>query len=160
MITLMEAAAFYANAATRCEEELATVVVTVVERAETLARGYIGHEQDGWPMAWEPLSSATVDGFRHWRGFWVLGKEDLGFGGAESPLLRTGTLRDSIDSNVVGLWGEVGSNEKRALYNELGTPGADYPIPPRPFIAKGMMDAAYDIEELAGAVALSLLVPG
>jgi hypothetical protein len=159
MITLMEAAAFYRESAARCEEELATVVVTVVERAEVLARNFIGHEQDGWPMAWEPLSTATTDGFRHELGFWVIGKEELGFGGAESPLLRTGTLRDSIDSNAVGLFGEVGSNEKSALYNELGTPGALYPIPPRPFIAKGMMDASYDIEELAGAVAFGLLLP-
>lgn len=159
MITLSEAAAFYEDAAGRCEGELADVVVTVVERAAALARGFIGSEHPGWLFGWEPLSSATVDGFRHAYGFWVMGKEDLGFGGAESPLLRTGTLRDSIESRALGLYGEIGSDEKRALYNEMGTPGALYPVPPRPFLAKGMMEASYDVEELAGEVAFSVLMP-
>lgn len=159
MITPMEAAAFYRASAERCEAELSTIVVTVIERAGELSRGYIGNEQNGWPMAWSPLSSATVDGFRHWLGFWVTGKEALGYGGYDSPLLRTGNMRDSIETNVIGLFGEVGSNDKKALYQEMGTPGADYPIPPRPFLAKGLMDASYDIEELAGQVAFDLLLP-
>ena len=159
MITIMEAAAYYRASAARCEAELSTIVVTVIEHAAVLARGYIGHEQNGWPMAWEPLSRATVEGFLHHSGRWIPGKESLGYGGYESPLLREGDMRDSIDTNVIGLFGEVGSNEKKALWNELGTPGADYPIPPRPFLAKGLMDASYETEALAGAVALDLLFP-
>lgn len=159
MITLTEAAAYYRASAERCEAELSTIVVTVIERAGELARGYIGQQQNGWPMAWSPLSSATVEGFRHRRGFWVPGKESLGYGGYDSPMLRTGNMRDSIETNVVELFGEVGSNDKKALFQEMGTPGADYPIPPRPFLAKGLMDASYQIEELAGEVAFDLLLP-
>lgn len=159
MLTLAEAAEFFFASAARVEEECAVVVATVIEDAAVRARGYIGQEQPGWPMAWAPLSGGTVEGFRHHSGRWIPGKDELGFGGYESPLLRTGNMRDSIEVNVVGIWGEVGSNDKKALYQEMGTPGADYPIPPRPFLAKGLMDASYQIEELVEAACASLLVP-
>lgn len=159
MLTLAEAAEFFLASAARVEEELSVVVATVVADAAERARGFIGQPQTGWPMAWSPLSSATIDGFRHWQGFWIAGKQERGFGGYESPLLRTGEMRDSIEVNVVGTWGEVGSNDKKALYQEMGTPGADYPIPPRPFLAKGLMDASYTIEPLIELVSASLLVP-
>lgn len=159
MMTLQEAAAFYAESAARCEAELSGIVVEVIERAGVLARSYIGKEQTGWPMAWAPLSGGTVEGFRHWRGGWIPGKDELGYGGYESPLLREGGLRDSIETNAIGLFGEVGSDKKEALWQELGTPGADYPIPPRPFLAKGLVEASATIEELSGEVIVSLLVP-
>ncbi len=159
MITLQEAAAFFMASAARCEAELTVVVATVVADAAERAKGFIGSPQTGWPMAWAELSSATVEGFRHPTAGWIPGKQELGYGGYESPLLRTGDMRDSIEFNVMGLWGEVGSNDKKALYQELGTPGALFPTPPRPFLAKGMMDAAYTIEPLCEAVAASLLAP-
>lgn len=159
MITLFEAAAFYRASAARCEGELGLVVLEVIEEAANLARGFIGTPQTGWPMAWAPLSGGTVEGFRHRSGRWIPGKEELGYGGYERPLLREGDMRDSIEVNALGLFGEVGSNSKVALWDELGTPGAEYPIPPRPFLAKGMMDASYLIEELAGEVAMGLLIP-
>lgn len=159
MITLFEAAAFFRASAARCEAELSFVVVEVIDDAAARARQYIGQPQSGWPMAWEPLSGATVDGFRHYSGRWIPGKAELGYGAYERPLLREGDMRDSIEVNALGLFGEVGSDSKIALWQEMGTPGAAYPIPPRPFLAKGMMDASYRIEELAGSVALDLLVP-
>lgn len=159
MLTLAEAAEFFFASAARVEEEMNLVVATVIEDAAERARSYIGQPQTGWPMAWAPLSSATVEGFRHWQGFWIAGKQDLGYGGYEAPLLRSGEMRDSIETNVVGTWGEVGSNEKKALYQEMGTPGADYPIPPRPFLAKGLMDASYTIEPMIEKVCITLLVP-
>lgn len=159
MLTIAEAASFFSSSAARVEAELSVVVEIVVADAARRARSFIGNLQTGWPMAWEPLSSGTIEGFRHRNGKWIPGKVELGYGGYESPLLRTGDMRDSIETNVIGTWGEVGSNQKKALYQEMGTPGAEYPIPPRPFIAKGMMDAAYEIEPLIREVCLSLLVP-
>lgn len=155
MFTLAEVGAFYLRAAARAEPELAAVVVAVVETAAVLARGYIGHEHDDWT----PLSSATVDGFRHEAGFWVVGKQDLGYGGAESPLLRAGELRDSVECEADGLVGCVGSDSKIALYQEMGTPNARYPIPPRPIFAKSIIEAAAGLDLLVEPVIISLLVP-
>lgn len=161
MFTCGEVAEFYRLAALRCEEELSAVVATVVQDAAVRARGFIGHQQSDLFMGWQPLSSATVFGFHHPQMGWLPGKADLGYGSPPDydPLLREGDLRDSISSESAGLEGMVGSTSKIALYQEIGTPGAEYPIPPRPFLAKGLMDAAYEIEGLAGEVAIGLLMP-
>lgn len=157
MITLGQAAMHFERAAGRCEAELEAVVGVVVERAADLARGYIGHEQDGW----KPLSTATVYGFynelRHFR--WQPGKLELGYGGFESPELRTGQLTQSIGSDVDGLTGVVGSTDKVAVFQELGTSGARYEVPPRPFLMRGLVEATAGVDDLAAEVAVSLLVP-
>lgn len=157
MITVGEAAIFFGRAAGRCEAELEDLVGVVVERATDLARGYIGHEQDGW----KALSTATVYGFHNeLRNFrWQPGKLELGYGGFEAPLLRTGQLRDSIESSVDGLTGVVGSTDKVAIYHELGAALARYEIPPRPFLMRSLIEATAGVDVLAGAVAESLLVP-
>lgn len=160
MFTLREAATHFEQAAARCRPELETLVATITTRAGFMARSYIGHEQEDWA----PLSSATVEGFRHEAGFWVQGKRDLGYGGYESPLLRTGQLRDSIDIDLDGLVGVVGSDSKIALYMEMGTPFARYPMAapdgaPRPIFSKAMMEAAGGVQELAEGIIVSLLVP-
>lgn len=161
MFTCLEVAEYYRLSAIRCEAELSGVVVTVVEAAAVRARGYIGHQQTDLFMGWQPLSPATVSGFHHPEKGWIPGKADLGYGNPPDydPLLREGDLRASISSESAGLEGMVGSTSKIALYQEIGTPGAEYPIPPRPFLAKGLMEAAYDIEGLAGEVAIGLLMP-
>lgn len=46
------------------------------------------------------------------------------------PLLREGTLRDSISHEVKGLEAAIGSTSDIAVYQELGTEK----IPPRPFL--------------------------
>lgn len=157
MFTFAEVAAHYRGSALRCETELSGVVETIVQRAAVLARGYIGHQQDDWA----PLSGATIDGFRHPLAGWVVGKEDRGFEGPDfDPLLGdTRELRDSISAEAAGLVGIVGSAIKRGLYQEMGTADAMYPIPPRPFLSKALMVAEVAVEELAGDVAVSLLVP-
>lgn len=161
MFTCGEVAEFYRLSALRCEAELSGVVATVVDAAAVLARGYIGHQQSDLFMGWQPLSSATVFGFRHPAAGWIPGKADLGYGSPPDydPLLREGDLRDSIGSETAGLEGMVGSTSKIGLYQEIGTPGAEYPVPPRPFLAKGLMEATYEAEALAGEVAIGLLVP-
>lgn len=156
MLTLNEAAEFFYASAARVQPEGAELVATIVERGAVAARALIGREHDGWPA----LSTATVEGFRHINGRWIPGKQELGYGGAESPLLRRGDLRDSVSWVSEGLVGEVGSDSKIALWQELGTDHAEYPIPPRPFISRGLLDAAAaSFEELAEVMVMSLLVP-
>lgn len=157
MFTCGEVAEFYRLSALRCEEELSIVVGAVVETAAVRARSFIGKKQEEW----EPLSTATIFGFRHPVAGWLTGKADRGFSGPDyQPLMGdTGALQDSISSEVEGLVGIVGSDDKIGLYQEMGTANALYPIPPRPFLAKALMEAEIDIEPLTGEVAVSLLVP-
>jgi hypothetical protein len=69
-------------------------------------------------------------------------------------------LAVSIETKTEGLVGEVGSHDKVALYQEMGTASADYTIPPRPFLSKGMLAAVTEeFEPLAREVALSVLMP-
>jgi hypothetical protein len=58
-------------------------------------------------------------------------RERLGFA-ANEPLLRTGDLRESIEYTVLPREAavEIGSNDKIAVYQELGTSR----IPPRSFL--------------------------
>jgi hypothetical protein len=89
--------------------------------------------------AWDHLSSATLEGFLHPVAGWIPGKETLGYAPPDNPLLRTGDMRDSIEHvvHVVSLTGgeaHVGSNDDKALWQELGTPNALYPIEPRSFL--------------------------
>lgn len=158
MITIEQAAAFFQAAAARVEPEMAEVVAVVTEVAAIKAKGYIGHPQDGWA----PLSPRTVEGFRLPGGRWIVGKRQRGFDAGEGfePLRGdTGRLADSIEAKTAGLIGIIGSDDKRALYQEYGT-GGDRPIPPRPFLSKGMLEAAGELyEPLAREVAYSVLVP-
>lgn len=158
MMTCGELGEHFRLAALRCEPMLSEVVVSVIASSVVRAKSYIGTQQDGW----EALHEATIEGFRHWTGFWIEGKRDLGYGAPSEwdPLLRTGQMRDSIDGVAEGLIGEVGSPDKIALYQEMGTPEAIYPIEPRPFLARSLMMAVPEIEALCEEVAVKLLVPG
>lgn len=108
---------------------------------EDAAKSYIGHPQHavGPFPAWAPLSEATEYGFWHpIAHMYIPGKvSDLGYP-PNTPLLRDGDLRDSIKHAVVGRAVHVGSDNPVALWQELGTPGAHYPIPPRSFLARAM----------------------
>lgn len=98
----------------------------------------IGHYQSGvGPFSgWAPLSSATLDGFEAPGIGRVKGKEELGFAPPDNPLLRTGTLRDSYGYSVDFNHAVVGSNAMNAVWQEMGTPGARFPIrsPGRPVL--------------------------
>jgi hypothetical protein len=154
-ISLDEAAAFFRASAARVVPELEAVVAATVAGAAVKARGYIGHDQDGW----EPLSGATIFGFTLPNGKYIPGKVELGYAPPDNPLLRTGDLRESIGSEAEGLTGIVGSTSKIGLYQELGTANARLSIPPRPFLAKGLQAMEPEAVAMMEEVALSLLVP-
>lgn len=68
---------------------------------------------------------------------------------ANKPLLRDGTLRDSIQYSVIDDHNaEVGSNLDIAVYQELGTAT----IPPRSFLAAAAAHKGADAAKVAGKI--------
>jgi integrase len=63
---------------------------------------------------------------------------------ADTPLLETGALRDSIQWNSSGNIGHVGSDLDKAVWQEFGTSR----IPPRPFLAGAAMAMEPKIHDL------------
>jgi phage gpG-like protein len=92
------------------EPMLSVACQMVAEKAKSL----IGVPHDWWP----PLSPET------------LRRKD----GVNTPLLETGEMRDSIEWNADSNHGYVGSNNDKAVWQELGT---SWGIPPRSFLAAG-----------------------
>ena len=113
---------------------------------EKTAKDKIGEyqEQTGPFIAWPELAESTkADRVAH--GF----TED-------EPLLRTGDMRDSI-SHVIstsGLEAQIGSNDDKAVWQELGTQH----IPPRSFLGGAVSDKLPEIKEiLAGSLVAALV---
>jgi hypothetical protein len=137
-------------------EQLEEMVGVVIGRSVERAKGYIGHQQESWPE----LSSATIEGFHHELGFWIKGKRELGFSGPDyQPLERSGQLRESYSGFAEGLMGVLGSDDRVALYQEMGTPNARYPIPPRPVCALAIMESVPDVDALSEGVFAVALMP-
>lgn len=105
------------------------------------AKGIIGEYQNenmGPFPAWKELADSTKED-RVNKGFTP-----------NDPLLRTGDLRDSIESEADGLSVTVGSDSKIALYQEMGTRRG---IPPRPFLSLALVRNEAKIKEkLGGAI--------
>jgi HK97 gp10 family phage protein len=113
---------------------------------EKKAKEKIGEYQNaaGEFPAWAPLADATkADRVR--QGF----SED-------EPLLRTGELRDSIQSEVKVLEGIVGSKSPIAAYQEFGTAT----IPPRPFIGPSAFENKDKIKAIVGLAAFEGITGG
>lgn len=163
MLSPGELAMFLKASAARVRPQLKVETEKLLDHAKKEAKALIGKENEFWPA----LSEATLDGFWHPGGFAVKGKRELGFTGHESstdPLLRTGGLRASIDRDVRvtsdGAEGAVGSKLKVALWQEMGTVNARYPIPPRPFLMGGLLRAEKKAPERFGHLGVELLTPG
>lgn len=85
-------------------------------------------------------------------------KEDrIAQGFAENePLLRTGELRDSIEHKVEGDTAHVGSDEDKAVWQELGTKT----IPPRSFLKGAVTHKLTEIEQVIGRTMFAHLSSG
>lgn len=108
------------SAAASIATGLETSFHVIVKEIEETAKEEIGIYQPAYgPFdAWAPLAESTkADRVR--QGY----SED-------EPLLRSGELRDSIQSEVVGLAAIVGTKSEIGFWQEVGTEH----IPPRPFI--------------------------
>jgi hypothetical protein len=69
------------------------------------------------------------------------------------PLLETGELRDSIGRHAEGNDGEVGSNNDKAVWHELGTSK----IPPRSFLVGAAQHMEGQIHKMAAKAVHSVL---
>lgn len=108
----------------------------IVKEIEETAKEEIGVYQPAYgPFdAWAPLAESTKSD-RVRQGY----SED-------EPLLRSGELRDSIESEVVGLAAIVGTKSEIGLWQEVGTAS----IPPRPFIGPAYVRKIEPLMESVG----------
>lgn len=117
-----------------------------VKLIEKTAKKKIGHYQNesGPFQDWAELTDVT--------------KEDRARKGysEDEPLLRTGDLRDSIQSEVKVLEGIVGSKDPVATYQEFGTAT----IPPRPFIGPAAFENKDKIKAIVGLAAFEGITGG
>ena len=110
-----EAAARFAASAVDIEAAKHAALEEACQMVKERAKGLIGHPNDSWP----PLAPETLK------------RKD----GVNTPLLETGEMRDSIQHVVAdSSHGYVGSNDDKAVWQELGTSRG---IPPRSFIGLG-----------------------
>lgn len=108
----------------------------IVKEIEETAKEEIGVYQPAYGAfdAWVPLAELTkADRVR--QGY----SED-------EPLLRSGELRESIQSEVVGLAAIVGTKSEIGLWQEVGTKH----IPPRPFIGPAYVRKIDPLREAIG----------
>jgi HK97 gp10 family phage protein len=111
------------------------------------AKAVIGTYKDG--CGWPRLAPATQDD-RVQKGF-----------PPNEPLLRTGSLRESIESTApvyegAEVCGYVGSNHPHAIYNELGTAK----IPPRSFLGGASRAKEHEVQQAMGRMVEAAFVQG
>ena len=113
---------------------------------EATAKSEIGTYQDavGPFPAWPALAESTEDQ-----------KEKSGYP-LNSPLLRTGEMRDSIEHEVSGNEAVIGSKSDIAAYQEFGTDK----IPPRPFIGPAAFRNKEKIRRIIGEATVEGLTVG
>jgi len=107
--------------------------------AQTLAASYPGHYQSGW----KELSPFTI------------ADKEASNWPSPSPLLRSGDMAESIHRVIdpIELGVVIGSNDKKALWQEMGT----VKIPPRPFLALGMQNSIPYAVDIFNEIAVELL---
>jgi phage gpG-like protein len=103
---------------------------------EKEAKRVIGTYDYGWPQL-----AASTQADRASKGF-----------NPNDPLLRTGDLRESIEHSVGDREAMVGSNDKKAEWQELGTNR----IPPRSFLAMAAQHKEHEIHAILGKAMLPL----
>jgi hypothetical protein len=142
MMTLDELAAMLDRGAAEAPMKIAEDLKVFGEVVAKESRAMLGHEHGN---IWPALAASTL-----------ADKERKGFP-VPSPLLRTGSMQHSIEakieSSVVSHTLFVGSSERVAAFQEMGTSR----IPPRPFLATSMLQNLPVAAEMFGKLAVSLL---
>ena len=145
MMSCAEFAKMLVRAAETAEVGLVEPTEVVMKAVAAEAKRVIGTYEYGWPQ----LAEATQDD-RVARGF-----------PANEPLLRTGDMRASIATKAEavagGVEGLVYSDQKEALWAELGTMGPGHGQPPRSFLFKSLWLATPVIAKTFGKFAERLL---
>lgn len=137
--TLAEFALHLAKFGAMVEVAKAEALEKACEIVEEEAKRVIGTYDYSWPQL---APSTQADRSSH--GY-----------PANEPLLRDGSMRESITHHVEGSDGYVGSPSKIALYQELGTAH----IPPRSFLGGAARAKEGEIAEL-GVEAMQKAVAG
>ncbi|MEF3066304.1 hypothetical protein [Pandoraea apista] len=121
---------------------LKKVAVVIEKRAEAKFGDY--QTSVGPFSAWAPLAEAT--------------KADRVASGftPDDPLLRTGSLRDSIGHQASHLEAIIGSPDDRMVWQELGTDK----IPPRPVLGPAAVESKKEIDRIVAGAAVSGLLGG
>lgn len=117
---LLGFAAFATGLVAHMEHEIHNSLEEAGKIVEEEAKRVIGT----YDYNWTPLAAST-----------------LARKAADTPLLETGEMRDSIEHSVSGRTAYIGSNSDKAVWHELGTSK----VPPRPFL-QGAVD--HKIEEI------------
>lgn len=124
-------------------ETLHVALEVVAAKMNNTARAEIGiYQPEVGPFpAWAELAEFTVQDrlAQHYS--------------PDEPLLRDGTLRDSITHEVIGLEAVIGSTSDIMVYQELGT----LKIPPRPVLGPAAFHDAHFAVETIGAAAVAAL---
>jgi hypothetical protein len=134
----------FANLLTQMAANMPTAQHHAMEQAcqvvETEAKRVIGTYDYGWPQL-----AASTQADRVSKGF-----------SANDPLLRTGEMRDSINHVSSPVEGRIGSNDDKALWQELGT----RTIPPRSFLAGALRHEANHVVAILGQAVRGYLETG
>ena len=137
-MNLAEAAARFAAAAVDIEAAKLAALEEACQLVEERAKGLIGHPNASWP----PLAPETLK------------RKD----NVNTPLLETGEMRDSIEHVVAdSSHGYVGSNDDKAVWQELGTSRG---IPPRSFIGLAAHLEGPNVAKVAGKTLVAAIGAG
>ena len=140
MATLMQAIATFSRLAVEMPMAEHAALEAACQIVEDEAKHAIGTYNYNWPQLAPSTQADRVQ-----QGF-----------PANEPLLRTGEMRDSIEHQVQGHVGYVGSDNMKAVYQELGT----VHIPPRSFLMGAAMRSEHEIHELTGRYFHAYLASG
>ncbi len=148
-LTLMEAVAHFGSLAQHVHHAEAEALEKAARVVEAEAKSEIGTYQPaaGPFAAWQELADST--------------KADRAAKGytANDPLLRVGTLRDSIEHKIQmggledGGVAHIGSDSDIALYQEMGTSR----IPARSFLGGAAFRKEHEVRELLGGEVVASL---
>lgn len=138
---LLGFAAFATTLATEIEVATHEALKAGAEIIEKESKRVIGTYDYGWPELAESTQST---------------RESLGYE-PDEPLLREGTLRDSIEHTIVSRnEAQIGSNSDVAVYQELGTST----IPPRSFLESAALTKEKEVAEVLGEAVVQTMLGG
>ncbi|AVF41503.1 hypothetical protein AL486_18725 [Pandoraea apista] len=143
---LMSFAVHLSTIATAVDRSLHRGLKKVAVVIEKRAEAKFGDYQTGvgpFP-AWSALAESTR-----------ADRVALGFA-PDDPLLRSGSLRDSVQHQVSHLEAIIGSPDERMAWQELGTDK----IPPRPVLGPSAVESKIEIEQIVAGAAVSGLLGG
>jgi hypothetical protein len=125
-MNLLEGAALFGGMAIAYQKAIHDSLDGACEIVEKEAKRVIGTYEYGWPSLQPDTIARKAKG--------------------DTPLLETGEMRDSIEHTVSGKSGFVGSNNDKAVWQELGTSR----IPPRSFLGGACMRKGEEVAKHLG----------